>query len=363
MEMSTETAEKSPIEDSSGKPFAPRFFFVWVLLALSFGTGAAAFRSFNRYEKSVGYLQAKTRGLYPGRDARIAEILVKPGDIVEPGSPLITLQDLQLERRIRDSQQRISVQKALIEERIARAEVELHNRKQAIQAEIFSVSLQKTSIERSPPPGSDQSGVTGASVRPIAEGDVSPAIVSAADPSTFVPQIRLCDDRLAHLEKELTELPDTIKVACGVKTAESRLKHLEHDLAELEQEQRTLTLQADSHGTVGLLQAQVGDLVEARHRIVSLMDEDQPYLLVKIPSGRLADYAPGTPLQLLFPGNLERQGRVETIPPQAEAPRLPNGTDERSASAPAQVAIVVTPCGAEWPKIPFGATVEVCRDR
>lgn len=341
----------------AGPPAALRqpLLFAWILIALSLGTGAAAFRTFNRHESSVGYLQARTRGVYARAEARIAAILVKPGEIVEPGTPLVQLQDLQLERRLREIQQRIAVQRAQLDERLARAEIELHNRRQSLDTEAFQVRMQKAGFERHVeyPAGS----ITNTAVRPISEGDETPPQVSAAEPPPFIPQIRMCDDRLAQLEREAKQLPEEIKVACGVKTAEARLKQLEQELADLELEHKTLTLVAEVHGTVGLLQAQTGDLVPARGQIVSLMDEDQPYLVVKVPSDRLVDYAPGTPLRILFPGRIERQGKVEAVPPQAETEA------KNSPSAPTQIAVVVAPTGAAWPKIPFGASVEVQRDR
>lgn len=360
MGTSRETTESRPAVEQQPKPLGRQFLFVWILLALSLGTGAAAFRTFNRFETSFGYLQAKSRGIYARRDARIAAILVKPGDIVEPGSPLVTLQDLQLERQIREMQQRISVQKAQLDERTARSEVELQNRKQALETEIFNVRMQKAGLERSINSHEAYQGVSNAGIRPISDGDQAPAISSAAEETPFQPQIRMCDDRIARLDQEASKLPEEIRTACGVKTAEARLAQLQQELSELEQEQKTLTLAAEVHGTVGVLQAQVGDLVAPRQQIVSLMDEDQPYLIVKVPSEKLADYAPGTPLRILFPGKVEMEGRVEVIPPQAETLQK---TADSKHEAPAQVAVVVAPVGAEWPKIPFGATVEVQRDR
>lgn len=359
MGTSRETTESRPTIEELPKPFGKPFLFAWILLALSLGTGAAAFRTFNRYETSFGYLQAKSRGLYARRDARIAEIHVKSGQIVEPGSPLVTLQDLELERRVRDMLHRISVQRAQLEERAARADVELHNRKQALETEIFNVRMQKAGLEHSLTHQEPSLGPLKIGVRPISEGDEVAASPSASEQVPFSPQIRMCDDRIATLDQEAEKLPEEIKTACGVKTAEARLKQLEQELVDLEQEQKTLTLVAEVHGTVGVLQAQVGDLVTSRQQIVSLMDEDQPYLVVKVPSEKLSDYVPGTPLRIVFPGRVEMEGRVEVIPPQAES--LRKATDSVQ-NEPAQVAVVVSPVGAEWPRIPFGATVEVQRD-
>lgn len=336
-------------------PWGRPFLFAWILLALSLGTGAAAYRTFNRFETGIGTLQAKSRGVYARREARISAILVRQGEVVEPGTPLLTLQDVQLERQVKDLAHQVSVQKALLEERTARGEVELHNRKQALEREVFRVEMQKADYQR--PMTMDEAQQTAqyeTGVRPISDADQPSVNPSTAPTQKYLAQIRLCDERLAKLGKELETLPEEIRTACGVKTAEAKLKQLEAELADVEAEQKTLTLVAEVHGTVGVLQAQVGDLVAAKQQIVSLMDEDQPYLVVKIPSNKLTEYAPGTELRILFPGKVEMSGRVEVIPPQA---------DNQEGTRPSEVALVVTPIGAEWPKVPFGATVEVQRDR
>lgn len=358
MEPSRETSETITDQAGTPKPFAPPWFFVSMMLAISLGTGTAALRAFNRYETTVGHLQAKSRGVYSIREARVATVLVNPGDIVEPGAPLVKLHDLNLERRIRAAEKRLAVHGATLDERKARAEVELHNRKQSIESEIFQVKLQKLGLEKTSRTDIDHQLTGVGRVRPISDGQSTPEINSTAESIEFLPQIRVCDDRLARLDEELAQLPETIQVACGVKTAEAQRDLAETELKDLQQQETMLTLSADVHGTVGILNAQTGDIIPARHRILSLMDEDQPYLVVRIPSERLGDYSPNTELRILFPGGLERAGRVERVPPQADHSLASQTDSERT-----QVEIVVVPVGAQWPTIPFGATVEVRRDR
>jgi multidrug resistance efflux pump len=108
---------------------------------------------------------------------------------------------------------------------------------------------------------------------------------------------------------------------------------------------------------VGVYQKQPGDRVTAWEPIVQVLDEEQPYLLLQIPSPRIADFAPGTEVELRFPGGRKGKGRVEDIPPQASPLSGEGSTTETTITAH------VDPVGALWPEIPFGSVVEVRRRR
>jgi hypothetical protein len=91
---------------------------------------------------------------------------------------------------------------------------------------------------------------------------------------------------------------------------------------------------------------------------VQLLDEEQPFLVVQIPSPRISDFAPGTVVELQFPGGRTGKGRVEEIPPQTSPVSLDSGRIGETV-----ITAHVDPVGVLWPSLPFGSVVEVRRVR
>jgi multidrug resistance efflux pump len=144
----------------------------------------------------------------------------------------------------------------------------------------------------------------------------------------------------------------------GVDLAQSRLVHARAELARLEAQRKELTLVAETSGMVGVFNKEVGDHVSAHEPIVQLLDEEQPYLVLQFPSPRISDFAPGTLVDLYFPGGKLGKGRIEEIPPQTSPIPVPGGTGADSV-----ITAHVEPVGQLWPNLPFGSEVEVRRKR
>ena len=115
-----------------------------------------------------------------------------------------------------------------------------------------------------------------------------------------------------------------------------------------------------AHGTLVTppTPAEPKSLEEDPESVVQLLDEEQPYLLLQIPSPRISDFAPGTVVELRFPGGKKGKGRVEEIPPQTSP--IPTGN---SATSGTVITAHVDPVGPLWPNLPFGSVVEVRRRR
>jgi hypothetical protein len=109
---------------------------------------------------------------------------------------------------------------------------------------------------------------------------------------------------------------------------------------------------------VGVFNKELGDHISAHEPIVQLLDEEQPYLLLQIPSSRISDFAPGTLVDLYFPGGSFGQGRVEEIPPQTSPIPVPG-----APSSDTVITAHIEPLGTLWPNLPFGSEVEVRRKR
>src|SRR5262249_34873912 len=105
-------------------------------------------------------------------------------------------------------------------------------------------------------------------------------------------------------------------------------------------------------------QKKAGAHVSPQERIEQLPDEEQPSLLLQIPSPRISDFSPGTVVELRFPGGKKGKGRVEEIPPQTSP--IPS---ESSGSNGTVITAHVDPVGPLWPNLPFGSVVEARRRR
>jgi hypothetical protein len=80
--------------------------------------------------------------------------------------------------------------------------------------------------------------------------------------------------------------------------------------------------------------------------------------MLQVQSPRISDFAPGTVVELRFPGGEKGKGRVESIPPQtSELPEPSNARQETLITAH------IDPVGKLWPSLPFGSVVEVRRRR
>ena len=102
------------------------------------------------------------------------------------------------------------------------------------------------------------------------------------------------------------------------------------------------------------LPAAVGAQVQAHEPLVQLLDNDQPWLALDVPSARIAEFRAQEVVTLVFPGDIERKGRIEQIPPQ---------TSGGTASGDTVLVVPVKPAGKLWPSIPVGSRVDVLRSR
>ncbi len=345
------------------------------ILALGAGVAATVWFEQIRYERFPGYLQARQRTVAATRDAQVSEILVAPGAVVTAGQPLVRLKDPAFEQRLEAKQRQIEALEIELSQSQARLEVELEWRRKNILEHIFEARLKcvqalrrelqapleleyvRTGGWNSPPVTAvigQPSSIFGD--RPI----VTPAAgdSASASPQSQVTEVGLCNEHIQELERINRELPEKISRSMGVDLAKTRLDHARAELARLESQKQELTLVAEASGMVGVFQKEVGDHVSAHEPIVQLLDEEQPYLLLQIPSPRISDFSPGTVVELRFPGGKKGKGRVEEIPPQTSP--VPG---ENSAAGGTVITAHVDPIGPLWPSLPFGSVVEVRRRR
>ena len=345
-------------------------------------------------ESFMGFLHSANETITAGRQARITEILVKPGQVVVPGTPLLQLRDAPFEQERVQQQQLIAALEAELRQAQARAIVEIADRKAKLDAELFETQLKLAGFEEK---RFDQRLALFASenrvmlvqaeerlsqVQMASAGEfklpVEPLTLTDAGESqskqsrflfelqerettrnkleTSEAQVTLCEVRLELLKKQLENAPAQINEAFGVTVIQTRIASAQASLVKLDAEAPTLTLAAARHGTVGVFAKGAGDLVASQDVIVELFDADQPYVLTEIPTNLLTQFPAGTEVELRFAGSMRRLGMVSELPPQATT--LP-GPHERLTDQCGRLRLRILPSGKVWPQVPFGSQVEM----
>ncbi len=366
----------------------------FVGVALLAGVGLAIWLGNPRQDRHFGFLHAVNETITAGRQARITKLLVKPGQVVTPGTPLLSVQDASLEAARMQQQQAIAALEAELRQVQAKAAVEIADRKAKFEAELFETQLKLAGYEEK---RFDQRLALFAAENRVvvaqAEERLSHIQIASAaedslpfEPLTVTPsgrskaqskdflfelqerettrnkletseaQVDLCESRLTLLKKQLEGAPAQINEAFGVNVIQTRLASAQSSLAKLDAEAPTLTVAATRHGTVGIFAKSTGELIGARDTIVELFDADQPYVLAEIPTSKLLQFPAGSDVELVFPGDERRRGTISELPPQAAS--VP-GPRERLADHGGLLRIQILPQGQIWPQVPFGTYVEV----
>jgi multidrug resistance efflux pump len=144
-------------------------------------------------------------------------------------------------------------------------------------------------------------------------------------------------------------LPEKIRKAAGVGVAEAKLAQTTDQLRSLNQQKSEMTVKASGHGLVGSYVKQPADPVSAGEALVMILDRDQPFVEVDVPSREIKRIKVGQKIRLEFAGE-ERMGRVEAIAPQAH---------RRDQTADSWITIRIRPSGKLWPEVPIGSSVSV----
>ena len=356
---------------------------VLCLAALAAGIGVATWLEVRCATSYAGQLQARTTSVAAGRAARIASLNVTAGQRVVPGEKLLELTDDRLTGQITAKKRELVELEADVQRVKATADVELEWRRRALQSEAFQTQLKAAAmtqekLSRQVEQLAWQEHLTSRNADP----DGGPALAEAASPfrsiilhtrvmderrlqamlkedaaasaaESLATQLTLCEQQLERLKKLGEELPGKIRLSAGVELAEARLTRVREELNSLEQQRDSLTIVSPSHGVVGAIHHEAGDLVEPGNTIIELFDDDRRHLTALIPSAEMARLPPGTKLTLIFPAGYKRIGLVAAIPPQAMS------ESGSPLSADSQVAMRIEPAGKLWPKIPIGSRIKV----
>lgn len=392
------TLEPEPSASTTSPPSSPpvdrRRLGVWLFLALISGGICCWAVANTRQQRYLGYYQALSVPITTPVGGQIQKWQTQPGDVVDAGVPLLTLSLTQQQGELARQQAEVSQLQSTLSHARRELADEMSRQRHVLEEALFQAKLQSAGYlrqefsdriihlsaqQRSRIPVPEQAkGVLASNSLPLTpllqsgllsteETQVSPfepllyreaarnAVAAART------QVKLCDERLQTLQRDLGQLESRLAAQFDIAGREAQLAAAQQALQEFEtQHPATQAVVSTAHGTVGVLHHQPGTQVQAHEQIATLFDEDQPYVLLPVPAQALADLPMGTEVAVVFPGKITRHGIVQAVPPlavnipQANNPLPPN---------PGTVQLRIRPTGQVWPRIPFGAEVEVLRWR
>lgn len=163
-------------------------------------------------------------------------------------------------------------------------------------------------------------------------------------------KISLCESRLSSLQKQRDKIVEANRVSLGIATILDQLSVAQVELAELESSPAEHIVVSPAFGMTGLIRRETGDHVNKGDVLLELFDRDDEFVRIEFPSRVAAQLRKGTRVTLEFPGDEQRLGEIDDVPPQVTSPADGEQTDSR-------IAVRVVPCGRAWPTVPVGSTV------
>jgi HlyD family secretion protein len=348
-------------------PAHPRRTILMLAIALGASAGLTAWIGKRDARSYVGYIQAHVARVEAPISGRIARIVARPGDWVEPGMEIAVLVD---ERRAALQQSQLVVVAALqaeIAQARAKAEIDIQWRLKMLDTEILDTRLKSAGLikqqfasqiediawsdfveefdSRSQTASTGQL-VTFLSQKNLLEGNQrTRAMLEQASArnarEVCGAQIELCDERLSQLEQLKKELPAKIEEAAGVDELQVKLDAARAELERIESQAEEIPATASGYGTVGNLRGRVGDRLNAGDTLVELLDDDRRFISVKVPAEQLHLFSVGSQLDIVFPNGMKGTGTIGAISPEAVTNDLAGGQS--------LVELRIEPSGKLWP--------------
>jgi multidrug efflux pump subunit AcrA (membrane-fusion protein) len=356
--------------------------------ALALGVGAAYGLARANASTSLGYLETESAVVSAGVAGKIEEMAAAEGARVEPGQKILVVVDELLESQISALRRRVDVLHSEVNQARAQADVDLRWRMKELESEILDIRLKSAGFLQS---RYDQEIEQFAWTDLLKESLIDPVEFfadAAPDHHHLYPQIQpvslpresrmkaairkeaasnalevsqaqieMCEARLKELETLKHDLPQQIARSHGVEVAEARLAEATEELSRLESRPRNIELKSPIHGTVGIFRKAKGDRVGAGESIVTILDEDQRFLTLLIPSRQAPQYPAGGRVLLDFPGGETRIGQIRTVPPQAVT--TVGDTTAAPAAQDSLISLRIDPVEKLWPAAPVGTAVQV----
>ncbi|RMG36208.1 MAG: hypothetical protein D6725_11085 [Planctomycetota bacterium] len=169
-------------------------------------------------------------------------------------------------------------------------------------------------------------------------------------------RIALCEQRIEHLSRLRDALRQDASPPAEITEIDAELTELRDRLGLLHQRLKQATLASKTFGTVGRIACQPGQFVPEGAPLLHIHDNAQPFLIARLPVHGDAKDLQGRRVTVQFPTGTAG-GRIEGVLPDdatADAAAFP-----RDQSGP-RVFVRVVPSDRLWPDLPVGTTVGVC---
>lgn len=171
----------------------------------------------------------------------------------------------------------------------------------------------------------------------------------AASESVLSVEARSVEMRLVRLEELRQVLPQQVQRAAGVEGIRVQFQDAQRRLDDMQTLSRDIAVICPGYGKVGQVQYRPGDTMTSGEVMLKILHTERRYVMLNIPTRRVNEIEPGTPVELIFPGDGRFHGKVANLPMLADATN--NG---RSLAT-----VRVEPSGRLWPEIPIGSEIDV----
>ena len=158
------------------------------------------------------------------------------------------------------------------------------------------------------------------------------------------------EQRLQRLEELREQLPQQVRRAAGVEGMRIQFGDATQRLTEMKALSRDVSVVCPAYGKVGQVRYKSGDAMSTGEVMLKILHTDRRYVLLHVPTRRVNEIQPGTPVNLIFPGDECYRGKVTNLPMLAET-MIPGGQS--------LAAVRVEPVGKLWPEIPIGSQIDV----
>lgn len=361
--------------DNHELPASPTRIVVFMVIALVSGGALAAWMDRPAGPECQGTLLARVTTIRCREDWRITAVHVAEGDTVNSGDPLLTYTDRHREQRREDQQERIASLKRELDRLTKQAELELAWRSKDLESEICAIQLKSADylkekydfelqksmladlLSENQFVMVDQNGRSFESVvlkNKLPKSDRMATVMhlevasNAAEVSAA--QVELCDQREQGLRRLKESLPVQIRKTLGIEATEAQLSAAQAELDALTVADNAQVLTSPAVGKIGAVRVHVGEPADPGTPVLEIVDDVERSISVDVPSQHLFRFSLGTDVRVVFPGKIQRTGRVSKVATLAESTG-----DQRDST----LRVTVEPSGKLWPTVPVGSRLPV----
>lgn len=379
-EMQSTSSARNSDQVESNQPSDSMIHTARLVLAGLIVSGiATGYLTRDNSERFAGYLQTETHQVVSPVDGVVEFVDFRTGQVVLPGRELFSIRSTQLETQIAAAEDAVSkatenLQAACAESKLMREQrlvglgqgifqtkLQLSEFIQAEYQHKFEVTAIEESIElfdalaTTKPPMVDLESVIINSRKSSEQAEVFSIINRATRANqleTLQAKISLCENHLKELSVSKNNIAKQIDSFFHIDELKSRVEEAQSQLDDVSSQDENHLILAPVFGMAGVMDCKLDDRVQTGDVLAEFFDRDREFIDVQLPSRVIATLNADSLVALHFPNDVEREGKIESIPPHVSTP----GTKEQPEST---LRLRVLTTGKPWPSIPVGSTVYV----